>query len=97
MQTTTAPSAEPPWPDENIFTSGGGTSLVFDKYALESLSIHEAAILDHFYRCTITPLFYVECLADLENLCAAKASQSSLSDRLPSEHRNGIQLPTCTI
>lgn len=49
-----------------MYASGGGTSLVFDKSALESLNIHEAGLLDHFYRCTITPLFYVECLADLE-------------------------------
>lgn len=57
---------QPPWPEETLYASAGGTSLVFDKSSLQSLNIHEAALLDHFYRCTITPLFYVECLADLE-------------------------------
>ena len=28
--------------------------------------MNEAALLDNFYRATITPLFFVECLADLE-------------------------------
>jgi hypothetical protein len=43
-----------------------GPSLLFDKSTLESLSLNEAALLDNFYRSTITPLFFVECLADLE-------------------------------
>jgi hypothetical protein len=43
-----------------------GPSLIFDKSTLESLSLNEAALLDNFYRSTITPLFFVECLADLE-------------------------------
>ena len=28
--------------------------------------VNEAVLLDNFYRSTITPLFFVECLADLE-------------------------------
>jgi len=43
-----------------------GPSLLFDKSTLESLSVNEAVLLDNFYRATITPLFFVECLADLE-------------------------------
>lgn len=43
-----------------------GPSLLFDKSTLESLSLNEAALLDNFFRSTITPLFFVECLADLE-------------------------------
>lgn len=43
-----------------------GPSLLFDKSTLESLRLNETALLDNFYRCTITPLFFVECLADLE-------------------------------
>jgi hypothetical protein len=43
-----------------------GPSLLFDKSTLESLSINEAVLLDNFYRSNITPLFFVECLADLE-------------------------------
>lgn len=40
--------------------------MLFDKSTLESLSVNEAVLLDNFYRSTITPLFFVECLADLE-------------------------------
>ena len=43
-----------------------GPSLIFDKSSLESLNIHEAGLMDNFYMSTITPLFFVECLADLE-------------------------------
>ena len=43
-----------------------GPSLLFDKSSLESLNLDEAVMLDNFYRSTITPLFFVECLADLE-------------------------------
>jgi hypothetical protein len=43
-----------------------GPSLIFDKSSLESLNIHEAVLMDNFYMSTITPLFFVECLADLE-------------------------------
>ena len=43
-----------------------GPSLLFDKSTIESLSVNEAVLLDNFYRSTITPLFFVECLADLE-------------------------------
>jgi hypothetical protein len=43
-----------------------GPSLLFDKSTLESLSLNEAVLLDNFYRSTLTPLFFVECLADLE-------------------------------
>ena len=40
--------------------------MLFDKSTIESLSLNEAVLLDNFYRSTITPLFFVECLADLE-------------------------------
>lgn len=43
-----------------------GPTLIFDKSALESLSVDEAVWLDNFYRTTLTPLFFVETLADLE-------------------------------
>jgi hypothetical protein len=44
----------------------GGPSLIFDKSSLESLNLDEAVLMDNFYMSTITPLFFVECLADLE-------------------------------
>ena len=41
-----------------------GPSLIFDKSSLESLNLDEAVLMDNFYMSTITPLFFVECLAD---------------------------------
>jgi hypothetical protein len=55
-----------------------GPSLIFDKSALESLNIDEAALLDNFYRCNITPLFFVECLADLEKAIRSKSTPEQL-------------------
>src|SRR5882672_101531 len=64
-----------------------GPSLIFDKSSLESLNIHEAALMDNFYMSTITPLFFVECLADLEKQMKSGSSPEqlvgSLADRTP--------------
>jgi len=64
-----------------------GPSLIFDKSSLESLNLDEAVLLDNFYRSTITPLFFVECLADLEkNISSASTPEQlvgSLADRTP--------------
>lgn len=43
-----------------------GPSLIFDKSTLEGLSLDESVWLDHFFRVSITPLFFIETLADLE-------------------------------
>ena len=43
-----------------------GPSLIFDKSAFQSLNPDEALWLDNFYLTNITPLFFVETLADLE-------------------------------
>ena len=43
-----------------------GPILIFDKSTLESLNPDEAMWLDNFYLTNITPLFFVETLADLE-------------------------------
>lgn len=43
-----------------------GPILIFDKSFLESLTVDESVWLDNFFLCNITPLFYVETLADLE-------------------------------
>ncbi len=43
-----------------------GPILIFDKSALESLSGDEAVWLDNFFITNITPLFFIEVLADLE-------------------------------
>jgi hypothetical protein len=43
-----------------------GPLLIFDKSALQLLSVDESAWLDNFFQSVITPLFYVETIADLE-------------------------------
>ncbi len=43
-----------------------GPIIIFDKSTLESLSVDEAVWLDAHYSANITPLFFVETLADLE-------------------------------
>lgn len=43
-----------------------GPIVVFDKSFLQSLSVDESVWFDHFFLAVITPLFFVETLADLE-------------------------------
>ena len=61
--------------------------LIFDKSSLESLNIDEAVLLDTFYSCVITPIFFVECLADLEKKTGGNSTPEqrvgSLADRTP--------------
>lgn len=47
-----------------------GPIITFDKSALQSLNVDEAVWLDTFYRANITPVFFVETLADLEKQVA---------------------------
>jgi hypothetical protein len=64
-----------------------GPSLIFDKSSLESLNLDEAVLMDNFYMSTITPLFFVECLADLEKTITSRSTPEqlvgSLADRTP--------------
>src|ERR1700674_2720401 len=64
-----------------------GPFLIFDKSSLESLNLDEAVFLDNFYMSNITPLFFVECLADLEKAIRSKSTPEqlvgSLADRTP--------------
>lgn len=64
-----------------------GPFLIFDKSSLESLNLNEAVLLDNFYMSNITPLFFVECLADLEKAIQSKNTPEqlvgSLADRTP--------------
>src|SRR5256885_13952924 len=64
-----------------------GPSLIFDKSSLESLNLDEAVLMDNFYMSTITPLFFVECLADLEKQLKSGSTPEqlvgSLADRTP--------------
>lgn len=43
-----------------------GPVIIFDKSTLQSLSIDESVWLENFFVTNITPLFYIETLADLE-------------------------------
>ena len=64
-----------------------GPTLIFDKPSLESLNLDEAVLLDSFYSSVITPIFFVECLADLEKNIRSKSTPEqlvgSLADRTP--------------
>jgi hypothetical protein len=55
-----------------------GPILIFDKSSLESLNLDEAVLLDNFYRSNITPLFFVECLADLEKAIKSRSTTEQL-------------------
>lgn len=69
-----------------------GPSLIFDKSSLESLNLDEAMMMDNFYMSTITPLFFVECLADLEKAIRSKSTPEqlvgSLANRTPDVQGN---------
>jgi hypothetical protein len=52
--------------------------LIFDKSSLESLNIIEAVLLDTLFSCVITPIFFVECLADLEKEIRSKSKPEQL-------------------
>jgi hypothetical protein len=43
-----------------------GPTLTFDKSFLQSLNPDEATWLDNFFSCNVTPLFFIETLADIE-------------------------------
>ena len=56
------------------YPMSAGPILIFDKSILEALSMDEAVWLGRFYRVNMTPLFFIETLADLE-----RGTQSSRS------------------
>lgn len=67
-----------------------GPTIIFDKSVLESLSPDEAVWLDQFFRTNITPLFFVETLADLEKKARFGTGPedvvSSLANKTPDLH-----------
>jgi hypothetical protein len=63
-----------------------GPILIFDKSMLQSLNPNEAVWLDNFFLTNITPLFYVETLADLEKDVA--------KGRTPEQVVGGLALKT---
>lgn len=67
-----------------------GPYLIFDKSSLESLNFDEAVMLDNFFSSVITPIFFVECLADLEKeIIRSKSTPEqivgSLANRTPED------------
>jgi hypothetical protein len=55
-----------------------GPITIFDKSALQSLSMDESVWLDAFFLVNVVPLFYVETLADLEKKVAEGGSPEDL-------------------
>jgi hypothetical protein len=55
-----------------------GPITIFDKSALQSLSMDESVWLDAFFLVNVVPLFYVETLADLEKKIAEGRSPEDL-------------------
>jgi hypothetical protein len=56
-----------------------GPVLIFDKSTIQTLTVDESVLLDNFYMSNITPVFFAECLADLErDMGKMKGTQESL-------------------
>lgn len=79
-----------------------GPILLLDKSALESLNINEAVWLDMFFGANITPLLYIETLADLEKsdktgrtsekIVADLAAKTPINGSFPNAHHNAMIL-----
>lgn len=67
-----------------------GPMLIFDKSFLQSLSVDESVILDQMFSCVVTPLFFVETMADLTKETArgrtAEQIVGGLAERTPVAH-----------
>lgn len=65
-------------------------TIIFDKSLLQSLNADEACLLDNFFSTNITPLFFVETLADIEKSDKGRKSPEaivrSLAYKTPSIH-----------
>ena len=74
-----------------------GPILIFDKSTLQSLNPDEAVWLDNFFITNITPLFYIETLADLEKEVRAGKTPEQivgvLSETLRSANSSCNELP----
>ncbi len=56
-----------------------GPILIYDKSALEAVSLDECAWLAQFYRANVTPMFFVETIADLEKEFKDRAPETVLA------------------
>lgn len=66
-----------------------GPTIIFDKSFLQSLSLDESVWLDNFFLTNITPIFYIEALADISKNKKnrdAKKEVSILADKTPEMH-----------
>jgi hypothetical protein len=59
-----------------------GPITIFDKSALQALSVDEAVWFDNFYLANISPLFFVETLADLEKIDAKRRAPEQVVGNL---------------
>jgi hypothetical protein len=75
---------------------GMGPITIFDKSALQSLSMDESVWLDAFFLVNIVPLFYVETLADLEKEVAEGSPQRILSACWQRRRRQPLPLTRTT-
>ncbi len=71
-----------------------GPITIFDKSALQALSIDETVWLEAYFLSNVTPLFYVETLADLEKAAAeGRTSEevvASLAEKTPSDAYSNV-------
>jgi hypothetical protein len=69
--------------------AGAGPIILFDKSVLQSLSIDESVWFDTFYLPSITPLFFVEVLADLEKEVQKGLTPEQVVGNLADKSPNG--------
>jgi hypothetical protein len=69
-----------------------GPILIFDKSTLESLNPDEAMWLDVFFNSNITPLFFVETLADLEKAVHGGRTPEDVVGNLAYKMKAGLYL-----
>lgn len=67
-----------------------GPIIIFDKSALQSLSVDESCWLDNFFLNNITPLFYVETLADLEKKSAGNTTPEQIVGNLAAKTPSAV-------
>lgn len=66
-----------------------GPIMVFDKSALQALSIDEAVWFDAFFLANVVPVFYVETLADLEKEVTEGKTPEAVVGRLAEKTPSG--------
>lgn len=66
-----------------------GPTMLFDKSFIQSLSVDESVWLDHFFYTAISPIFYVETLADLKKPKLRRSAEEEvgiIADKFPQMH-----------